>query len=196
MFDTLLNFDRLLFLLINRSHVPWLDTIMQGLSAPYTWIPVYLLLFFFLFRYLSWKQALFAVATLLLCFLCTDRSSVLLFKNLVCRLRPNYEPTLEGVVHLLEQPGGLYGFVSSHAANLFGLATLNCLILRKRWLYWPLFSLVSFIGYSRIYVGKHYPLDVLCGALLGMMIGWFFFKIYNWICSSFLITKPPAPTGT
>ncbi|MCL1973546.1 MAG: phosphatase PAP2 family protein [Bacteroidetes bacterium] len=196
MIEQLLHLDRLLFLLINGAHAPWLDTVMQGLSASYTWIPLYILLLLLFFRSLSWKQALVAVGALLLCFLCTDRTSVLLFKNLVCRLRPNYEPTLEGMVHLLERQGGLYGFVSSHAANLFGLATLSTFIVRKKWLTLPLFTLVSLIGYSRVYVGKHYPLDVLCGALLGILIGWFIYKLYTYLCSLFLTTIPPNRTGT
>jgi len=196
MFDKLLEFDRWLFLLINGAHTPWLDTVMKGFSAHHTWIPLYFLLLFLFFRNLSWKQALIAVGAVLLCFLLTDRASVLLFKDLFCRLRPSHEPTLEEIVRMLERRGGLYGFVSSHAANLFGLATLCSLILRKKWLSWTLFALISIMGYSRIYVGKHYPFDVLCGALLGILIGWSIYKLYTYLCSSFLTTKPPAPPGT
>jgi undecaprenyl-diphosphatase len=97
---------------------------------------------------------------------------------------------------MLEWRGGLYGFVSSHAANLFGLAALSSFILRKRWLHWLLFIFVSSVGYSRIYVGKHYPLDVLCGALLGILIGWLVYKLSKYICSLFLTTIPPGPTET
>jgi len=196
MFNKLLEFDRWLFLLINGAHTPWLDAVMKGFSAHYTWIPLYALLLYLLFRNLPWKKALFAVGAVLLCFLLTDRSSVLLFKDVFCRLRPSHEPTLEGIVRMLERRGGLYGFVSSHAANLFGLVTLSSLILRKKWLSWPLFALTSFMGYSRIYVGKHYPLDVFCGALLGILIGWLIYKLYTYLCSLFLTTKPPARLGT
>ena len=196
MLEKLLECDRWLFLLINGAHVPWLDMVMKGASAHYTWIPLYLLLLVLFFRNLPWKQALMAVGAMLLCFLLTDRTSVLLFKDVFCRLRPTYEPTLEGMVHLLENRGGLYGFVSSHAANLFGLAALSCLLIGKKWLTCSLFTLVSIIGYSRIYVGKHYPLDVLCGALLGILIGWLVYKLYTYLCSSFLTTHQPSPTGT
>ena len=196
MFEKLLEFDRWLFLLINGAHTFWLDTVMIALSAHYTWVPIYLLLLFLFFRNLSRKQALAAVGAVLLCFLLTDRTSVLLFKDLFCRLRPTYEPTLEGMVHLLEKRGGLYGFVSSHAANLFGLATLSSLIIRKKWFSSTLFSLVFLVGYSRIYVGKHYPFDVLCGALLGILIGWLIFKLYTYLCSFFLTTNRPLRTGT
>ncbi|MCL2726822.1 MAG: phosphatase PAP2 family protein [Bacteroidales bacterium] len=196
MLDKLLEFDRWLFLLINGAHTSWLDSVMVAFSAHYTWIPIYLLLLFLFFRNHSLKRALLAIGAVLLCFMHTDRTSVLLFKDVFCRLRPTYEPTLEGMVHLLERRGGLYGFVSSHAANLFGLSTLSCLIIRKKWLNWTLFTLISLVGYSRIYVGKHYPFDVLCGALWGMLIGWLIFKLYTYLCSSFLTTKPPAPPGT
>ena len=196
MLENLLQLDRALFLLINGAHTPCLDPIMKGASSSYTWIPLYLLLLALFLRNLSWKHALTAVGAVLLCFLLTDRISVMLFKDLFCRLRPSHEPTLEGMVHLLEGRGGLYGFVSSHAANLFGLATISCLILRKKWLTWFLFVLVSVIGYSRVYVGKHYPFDVICGALLGILIGWIVYKLYRYICSLFLTTTPQTPTGT
>ena len=196
MLDKLLHLDRSLFLLINGAFTWWLDPVMKGLSASYTWIPLYILLLFLLFKNLHWKSALVAVGAALLCFWLTDRTSVMLFKDVFCRLRPSHEPTLEGMVHLLEDRGGLYGFVSSHAANLFGIATVSSLIIRKRWLNWLLFGLVSLVGYSRIYVGKHYPLDVLCGALLGVLIGWLIFKLFTYICSLFLTTHPPNPAGT
>jgi len=196
MIDKLLQLDRWLFLVINGAYTSWLDPVMTGASTSYTWIPLYVVLLFLFFRYLSWKQALIAIGAALFCFLLTDRISVMVFKDVFCRLRPSHEPTLEGMVHLLEKRGGLYGFVSSHAANLFGIATLSSLVIRKRWLNWPLFGLVSIVGYSRIYVGKHYPLDVLCGALLGLLIGWLVYKLYTRICVSFLTTHRPNPPGT
>jgi len=196
MLEPLLDFDRWLFLLINGAHTSWLDFIMKALSAPYTWIPLYILLPYLFFRNLSTKQALIAVALVLLCFLVTDRLSVLLFKDVFCRLRPSHEPSLEGMVHLLERRGGLYGFVSSHAANFFGLAMLCSLILRKKWLNWPFFILVSLVGYSRVYVGKHYPLDVVCGALFGILTGWLIYKLHLYICSLSSTTNPTNRTGT
>ena len=196
MLDKVLELDRALFLFINGAHTPWLDSVMVSFSASFTWIPLYVLLLFLFFREQPWRRALMAVGAVLLCFLLTDRTSVMLFKDVFCRLRPSHEPTLEGMVHLLESRGGLYGFVSSHAANLFGLATLSSLILRKRWLNRLLFILVFIVGYSRVYVGKHYPLDVVCGALLGVFIGWLIYKLYIYLCSLFLTTKQPAPTGT
>jgi undecaprenyl-diphosphatase len=196
MLEKLLEIDRWLFLLINGAQTSWLDPVMKGLSATSAWIPVYILLLFLFFRKLNWKYALLAVGAALLCFFLTDRASVLLFKDVFCRLRPSHEPSLVGMVNLLEGPGGLYGFVSSHAANLFGLAALSCLILRKRWVSWTLFILVALAGYSRIYVGKHYPLDVICGALFGILLGWILYKLYTYLCSLFLTTNRPGPTGT
>ncbi|MDR2585104.1 MAG: phosphatase PAP2 family protein [Prevotellaceae bacterium] len=196
MLEKLLEFDRLLFLLINGAHISWIDFVMKTASVSSTWIPLYLLLLFLFFYYLGWRKALMAIGAAGLCFLLTDRLSVMAFKDVFCRLRPSHEPTLVGMVHLLESQGGLYGFVSSHAANLFGLATLTTFILKKKWLSWLLFAIVTLVGYSRIYVGKHYPLDVLCGALLGALIGWLIYKLYKYLCSSFLTTHQPNPTGT
>ena len=196
MIDKLLELDRYLFLWINGAHAQWLDPVMKGISVSYSWIPLYILLLFLLFRNLPWKKALMAIGALLLCFLLTDRLSVILFKDVFCRLRPSHEPSLQGMVHLLEGQGGLYGFVSSHAANLFGIATLSSLILRRKWLNWILFTLVSLVGYSRIYVGKHYPLDVICGALFGALVGWLIYKLYTYLCSLFSTTHQPNLPGT
>ena len=189
MLESILELDRQLFLLLNGAHLPWLDPIMKAVSAPYTWLPLYLLLLILFFKYRPRKQAFLAIAAVLLCFFLTDRISVECFKDVFQRLRPTHEPALAGLVHALEGQGGLYGFVSSHAANLFGLATVSCLILRKKWVSIFLFSLVALIGYSRVYVGKHYPLDVICGALLGLLIGWLVYRLYRWLCQKYLSPK-------
>ena len=189
MLESILEFDRQLFLLLNGAHTAWLDPIMKAVSAPYTWLPMYVVLLILFFVCKPKWQALAAVGAVLLCFFLTDRISVECFKDVFQRLRPTHEPSLQGLVHALEGQGGLYGFVSSHAANLFGLATVSCLIIRKKWLTITLFSFVTLIGYSRVYVGKHYPLDVICGALLGLLLGWIVYRLYRWLCQKYLIPK-------
>jgi undecaprenyl-diphosphatase len=112
--------------------------------------------------------------------LCDQTASGLL-KNLVQRLRPSHEPGLAGLVHLSKAgAGGLYGFVSSHAANCFGLATFLWFVLDKQFKllkYW-LFVWAVLVSYSRIYNGVHYPGDVVVAAFIGAGYGYLMAKAY------------------
>jgi undecaprenyl-diphosphatase len=89
--------------------------------------------------------------------------------------------------------GGLYGFVSSHATNSFNVALLSLLFIRKRWYTISILTWASVIGYSRIYLGVHYPGDVICGALLGAFIGWGVYMLYELIDRKIKMKNPPTP---
>lgn len=117
------------------------------------------------------------VFAVVLTFALCDSLSVALFKQTVQRLRPAWDPEIGDMVRMLEYKGGQFGFVSSHASNLFGLATITSLIIKQRWFTTSIFTFAAIVGYSRVYVGKHYPLDVICGALFGMLIGYLIFKL-------------------
>jgi undecaprenyl-diphosphatase len=96
------------------------------------------------------------------------------------RLRPSWEPTLEGMVHIVDgYRGGSFGFASSHAANTFATATFLVLLFRgkKPGMVW-LFIWCTLVSYTRIYLGVHYPLDILCGALVGAMLAFVVYGVY------------------
>jgi len=115
----------------------------------------------------------FILLGIALCVLLADQLSVHLFKNVFQRLRPSHEPELTGMVHLVrDYRGGNWGFVSSHAANTFAIATFLSLIFKNRKFWIILFSWCIIVSYTRIYLGVHYPGDIFGGALLGMVIGW------------------------
>lgn len=178
--ETLLTIDRELFLLLNGLHAAWLDPIMAFCSGKITWIPLYLLLLYAVWRRLSWKGLLVFLLAAGLMVLLADQGSVLI-KNLVQRPRPCHAPELAGLVHLPNgRCGGAYGFVSSHASNVFALALLASLVVRNSLWTCGLFLWAVLVSYSRIYMGVHYPGDVLCGALLGLVAGtiaWAIFRL-------------------
>lgn len=167
-----------LFLTLNGLHLDWLDPIMIAFSARFTWIPLYFILLFLLYK--KFDKKLLGIIILLVVGLIfiADQSSVHLFKNFFQRLRPCYNESIVEKIHLLKHCGGQYGFVSSHAANTFALALFIGNLLNKKWIIGLLFW-SALVSYSRIYLGVHYPADILCGAILGIIIAVVFNLIYN-----------------
>ena len=171
--------DSRLFLFLNGFHADWLDPVMVSITAMWVWIPLYALLLFMVFKQYG-KRGWWILLAVVLVILCTDQLSAHVCKPLFHRLRPCFNPELEGLVHLPKGlPGGRYGFVSSHAANTFGIAAFLTAVLRKqwRWIGWVLYFWAFLSSYSRIYVGVHYPGDILAGAVLGVLIGLIFWKL-------------------
>lgn len=173
------NLDKQLFIILNSANSPFWDTVMYIISAKLTWIPLYIaILICFGIRYK--KKFIIILLFIILAVTLADQSSVHLFKNVFQRLRPCHDPSMEGMIHLVKgECGGLYGFVSSHASNSFNVAFLSLMFIRKRWYTVSIILWAIIIGYSRIYLGVHYPGDVICGSLLGAFIGWGVYKLYE-----------------
>ncbi len=171
--------DRQLFLLINSFNSPFFDQVMYIISGKLTWVPLYIVILAAIGR--KYQRKFYPVILFIsLAVLLADQGSVQIFKNTVQRLRPCHEPSLEGMVHLVENRcGGLYGFVSSHASNAFNVAMISLLFIRKRWFSVSIVIWAAIVGYSRIYLGVHYPGDVICGSLFGTLTGWSVFKLYE-----------------
>ena len=176
---TLNNLDTEVFLWINSHHNPGLDWVLWTLSQHWSWAVVLIIAFLafttktFHFSPLTFhleKRWWLVLAGLVLCFVLADQGSVHLFKETVCRLRPCH--ALEDVRMFRTHCGGEYGFVSSHAANAFAVVTFLVLRYRRRTIAVILLTLWALATcYSRAYLGKHYPGDLVCGALFGAVIG-------------------------
>jgi undecaprenyl-diphosphatase len=182
-------FDQQLFLIINSSNSPFFDQVMHAISGRLIWAPLYLAILIYLGIKYKRKFLIILIFTILAITL-SDQASVVL-KNLTQRLRPCNEPSLTGLVHLINgECGGLFSFVSSHAANSFNVAFLSLLLIKKRWYSIGMIVWATVIGYSRIYLGVHYPGDVIFGFLLGAFIGWGIYRFYVLTDNKILKHKP------
>jgi undecaprenyl-diphosphatase len=183
------HYDQQLLLFLNSHHTPFWDAVMYAISGKLIWAPLYLAILVYLgitYKRKFWVILLFVIVAVTL----ADQISAHVFKGLFQRLRPCHEPALEGMVHLVKgECGGLYGFVSSHAANSFNVALFSLMFIRRRWYTISILIWAAVIGYSRIYLGVHYPGDVICGAMLGALIGWGVYKLYEITDRRFLSNK-------
>jgi undecaprenyl-diphosphatase len=183
MIDFLNKLDVQLFLFLNSFNTPFFDKVMVFISGKIEWLPLYLSLIFWMFYRFRRKGWLFLALTILV-FALTDFTSVHLFKNVFERLRPCRNPELEGLVHLVNgKCGGMYGFISSHAANTFGLAVFMSLVFRQKWLVVSILIWAIVVSYSRIYLGVHYPFDVIAGAAWGSFLAFLIFQAYKRVMS-------------
>lgn len=195
-------FDHNLFLTLNFDGGAWMDRLMLAISGTAMWIPLYLLIFFLVWRNYGWKSLLLFVVLLAAAMGVADivagifkHSGPLgdLLPNFTPRWRPMFEPVLEGydiapeslkslrasgllentVVHVpVEAVGGRFGTVSAHASTTCALCYLAVRVVRRRWFTILMVACTLLICYSRIYLAKHYPMDIAWGALLGLLLGW------------------------
>ena len=172
-------FDYPLFLALNFDGGVVMDKIMVLFSTPLFWVWLYIIMLWLVWRKYSWRGVLlFLVAAAVAAGISDMVAGIFkhtgLLKNLwsdfPARLRPMHTPELEGLIHVVKQ-GGKYGTVSAHAATMFSVLILSTTTIRRAWFGWMMGLAVVAICYSRIYLAYHFPMDILLGALTGLMAG-------------------------
>ena len=162
--------DGQLLLLINNHNSAFTDNFFYSYSGKWVWVALYAALIAYCI--IRWRsKGLWVVLALIVSVVLADQISSHLIKPLVCRLRPTHDLSLSQYVHLVNgYRGGLYGFVSSHAANSFAIALLIHLIAREKTVSATMFIWACINVYSRMYLGVHYPGDIICGTIIGLLV--------------------------
>jgi undecaprenyl-diphosphatase len=180
--DYISNVDTELFFILNGLHTPWLDPVMFYMSMTVFWIPLFIFLIYLIIKSFG-KTSLIPLICIAVCIVCTDQITSGIMKPAFARLRPTHEPLLKERIHTVNgYRGGRFGFASSHAANTFGVATFLFLLLRNRYRWISLLFIWALVmSYTRIYLGVHYPGDILVGTAIGILCGWLVFSLTKYL---------------
>lgn len=172
--------DRSLLTAINFDGPTGYDFFWAMYSDKWTWIPFMLVIVYCLLRPSNWRHRLLMVGSVALLFVLSDFVVSSFIKNVVCRPRPSHDPAVMDLLSYVNgYRGGAYGFPSNHASNGFAAATFLALLLRNRWVTLSAFLWAVGSCYSRMYLGVHYPTDILCGAMLGIVFAIIIFFLYK-----------------
>ncbi|WP_353333707.1 phosphatase PAP2 family protein [Bacteroides sedimenti] len=178
----LIQYDKEALLALNGSNSTFWDGFMWVYTSTIIWIPLAIVLLYIIIRNNKLKEALLIILMIAVTVFICDRVSSGIFKPVFKRFRPAQDPELMYLVDIVNgYRGGRFGFISSHAANTFGLFTFTSLLIKKReytiaFLIWALVTC-----YSRIYLGVHYLGDIICGAILGVVSAFLVFYLYKYI---------------
>lgn len=180
MMETIKNIDQSVFLFLNGLHCSFLDPVFYYGTRSLVWLPLYLLVLFIVIREFRWR-ILWVLLFVALMILVSDQLSNL-FKEWIARPRPTHETGLQGVHTVYGYTGGVYGFYSAHASNTMAIAIFLIFLLKNKYkaLSIVLFLWALFMGYTRIYLGVHFPGDIITGFIIGSLIGYGTYRLFTY----------------
>jgi undecaprenyl-diphosphatase len=189
MLEAIKNLDENLFLFLNALHSPFFDQLMWLFSERLFWVPLYI--WFLWMLYQKFPKHFWTVLVAVTLMIVVSDQLCNLAKDSVMRLRPSQEPHLQKLVHVVNgYRGGMYGFYSAHSSNAFAVAFfMITIVARERKYIIPVsISYAILTAYSRIYLGVHYPVDIIVAALIGTLLGKGFAIIHEKLRSRYLNT--------
>lgn len=180
MIEELIKYDTELFLLLNSLGNEAWDGFWLIVTEKWSSIPLYVVLLYIIYRKFGLKRTLFILVAVALLITATDQLANL-FKYGIQRPRPCQVETLKPTMRFIAERCGRYGFFSAHAANTMALAVFLGILLKKWYpnLIFGLLFWAAFVAYSRIYLGVHYPLDIVTGMFFGSILGWVFYLLQD-----------------
>ena len=178
MFDSILQTDREALIFLNNLGTEFWDPLWLGITNQKNWIPLFLFIIYLLFKTFGWKKALFVVLVMIILVAFSDQFTNLI-KNTFERLRPNRNPNINHLLRRSINPKG-FSFMSGHATTSTFFTVFTILVLRHRYKYiyfMLIFPLV--FAYSRLYLGVHFPIDILTGFFIGTSFAFLYYKLYT-----------------
>lgn len=188
MLETLLELDRNLFVFLNSMGSEAYDGFWLFITKQINWIPIFAIIMYLVFKHLGWRHAVLIILVMALLIVLTDQTTNL-FKNYFQRLRPVNNTDLDSVIHFVHKRSS-FSFISGHASNSMAAAFFLYKVLKPYLKYmgfiflWPLI-----FAYSRIYLGLHYPGDILCGYVWGILMALIMLKLYVYLRDRYFPTQ-------
>lgn len=187
--EQITNIDKSIFFFFNGMHSPYWDVVMTLFTRTECWTFLYASLIYFIAKRYRLKAILILIMIGLLITVADQFSG--LIKDAVQRFRPTHDPAIKDLVHHVLKRGGLYGYFSAHAANTFAVAKFTSMLFKNSRYRILIFFWAIVVSYTRIYVGVHFPLDVLTGALVGLGLGFGAYKLLLYIDQRFFVLGLP-----
>jgi undecaprenyl-diphosphatase len=186
--------DQSFLLFLNSFHNSFWDKVNIILTSIEIWIPFYILLLYFVIKKYR-RNSIYIIVILALAITVSDQFSGLI-KDLTQRLRPSHDPALIGIIHNVLNKGGLYSFFSAHASNSFSVAMFTASLFRNRTFSILIFIWAMVVSYTRIYLGLHFPLDILVGCIWGILTGFAAYQTILFIQKKFFKSMSPTISKT